>query len=145
LRVVTLSLYLEELKRGALSLLIYRENAIIFSSAGKGVQPFLTAINIVGRRELRGTTVVDRIVGKAVALLTVYIEAAAVHAAILSQSAKVVLQKHNIDFVYAEEAPTILGDGGVGLCPFERLVQEICDPVEAYQQITALVETFSRP
>ena len=138
-----MSLYLEELKRGALSLLIYRNNEIIFSSAGKGIQPVLAAIDIVGRTELRDTTVVDRIVGKAVALLTVYIEAAEVHAAILSQSAKEVLRKHHVDVVYAKEVTTILGEDGVDLCPFERLVQEVCDPVEAYERIKALFKAFS--
>ncbi|MFQ6053863.1 MAG: DUF1893 domain-containing protein, partial [Candidatus Bathyarchaeia archaeon] len=80
--------YLEELEKTGSSLLIYKGGEVIFYSADGGMRPLLEAIETLGRDKLRGTVVADKIVGKAAALLTVYMGAAEVHAALISAGAK---------------------------------------------------------
>ncbi len=132
-----MSRYLEELEARGLSLLIYRDGEIVFSSAGGGIKPLLDAIDALGRGGLRGAIVADKIVGRAAALLTVYIEAAEVHASLISAGAKEVLREHGINFYFAEETPVIRGRDGADICPFERLVQGVTDPEEAHRLIRA--------
>ena len=129
--------YLEELESKRLSLLIYREGSVIFSSPGKGVKPLIEAIDSFTKEELQGTIIVDRIVGRAAALMAAYMEAAEVHAGTISTGAKEELRRNKIRFSYLNETPNIRNLQDSDLCPFERLVQGIYDPLEAYELIKA--------
>lgn len=129
--------YLEELESKRLSLLIYRDGAVIFSSPGKGIKPLIDAIDSFIKEELRGTIIVDRIVGRAAALISAYMEAAEVHAGIMSTGAMEELRRNNIGFSYLNKTPNIRNLQDSDLCPFERLVQGIHDPLEAYELIKA--------
>jgi hypothetical protein len=139
---ITLSRYLEELERTGLSLLIYRDGEVVFSSASGGIRPLLDAIDGLSRDEMRGSIVADKIVGRAAALLTVYMEAAEVHAALISTTAKEVLRRHGLSLHFAREVQVIKSREGVTICPFERLVQEVSDPEEAYEKIKAKMAEF---
>ncbi len=129
--------YLEELESKRLSLLIYRDGSVIFSSPGKGIKPLIDAIDSFIKEELRGTIIVDRIVGRAAALISAYMEAAEVHAGIMSTGAMEELRRNNIGFSYLNKTPNIRNLQDSDLCPFERLVQGIHDPLEAYELIKA--------
>jgi len=132
-----LSRYLEELRERKLSLLIYRGGEVVFSSAGEGIKPLLDAIEVVGRDGLRGAIIADKIVGRAAALLAAYVEAVEVHAALISAGAIEVLNDHGMSFYFDEETVAIRSRDGKDICPFERLVQGISDPEEAYGRIRA--------
>lgn len=129
--------YLEELESKRLSLLIYRDGSVIFSSLGKGVKPLIEAIDAFDKGNLRGSIIVDRIVGRAVALIAAYMEAAEVHAGIMSTGAREELRRNSIRFSYLNETPNIMNLQDSDLCPFERLVLDIIDPLEAYELIKA--------
>jgi hypothetical protein len=90
--VGTLSRWLEELEKRELSLLIYRGGEVVFSSVSGGIKPLLDAINTIGRDGLRGTLVADKIVGRAAALLVIYMVASEVYASLISTSAKELLR-----------------------------------------------------
>ena len=64
-------------------------------------------------------------------------EAAEVYAVIMSTGAMEELRRNNIRFSYLNETPNIRNLRDSDLCPFERLVQGIHDPVEAYEMIKA--------
>jgi len=134
-----LSRYIEELEKTGLSILIYRGEKVIFSSASVGMRPLLEAIVTLGREMLRGTIVADKIVGRAAALLIAYMAAAEVHAAVISATAVEVLSSHNIGYHFGQKVDSIKSRDGVIICPFERLVQEITDPEEAYNRIRAKI------
>ena len=134
-----MSWYLEQLKETGLNLLIYNGRDIVFSSALGGIKPLLDAIDAIGRDRLRGTVVADKIVGRAAALLTLYTVADEVHAALISTSAKEVLHSHGLKFYFSEETPTIMNRNETDMCPFEKLVQEVDNPEEAYRRIKANV------
>jgi len=137
-----LTRYLEELESARLSLLIYRDGEVVFSSAGGGIRPLLDAVDALGREGLRGSIVVDKVVGRAAALLAVYMGAAEVHAALISAGAKKVLRRSGIRFHFHRETPAIRSRDGAGLCPFERIVQGISDAEEAYRKIRARMSEF---
>src|SRR3972149_6633746 len=98
-----LSQILGELEKSGLSLMVYRGDRIIFSSDGKGIMPLLDAVDKIGRQGLRGTLVADKIVGRAAALLILYIHASEAHASVISAGAKEGFEKHGMKFFFSRE------------------------------------------
>ncbi len=131
--------YLEELDNTGNSLMIYKGGRLIFQSASKGIRPHLEAIEMHGEA-LRGTVMVDKIVGRAAALLILYSEAAETHAQVLSRPGKQVLDQHGLSTKYEELVDHIKMKDGSIYCPFERMVQGVSDPDEAY---TVIVEKMN--
>ena len=138
----SLDRYLEELEKAGLSLLIYSGEKVIFSSARTGMKPLLEAIEALGLEPLRGTIVADKVIGRAAALLIVYMDATEVHAGVVSKTAAEVLWSHGLKYYFGREVESIKSRDGVIICPFERLVQEISDPEEAYKRIRAKMSEF---
>ena len=133
--------YLETLEETGNSLMIYKSNELIFESNLKGIRPHLKAINELGI-ELRGSLMVDKILGRAAAFLVIYSGAAEAIAAVVSTPGKRVLEKYGIKLSYREEVPHIKMENGVIYCPFERMVQGIQDPKEAYEAIVEKMNSF---
>ncbi len=134
--------YLEILEETGNSLMIYKNKELIFESSLDGIRPHLKAIKELGS-ELEGTLVVDKIIGRAAAFLVIYSKAAEVIAAIISTPGKRVLEKYGVKFSYNEEVPHIKMENGVIYCPFERMVQGIEEPNEAYRAIVEKMNSFT--
>ncbi len=136
--------YLEELDKTGNSLMIYSHGQLIFQSASKGIRPHLEAIEAHGEA-LRGTLMVDKIVGRAAALLIIYSGAAEAHAQVLSKPGKQVLDLYNLPTSYVELTDHIKMKDGSIYCPFERMVQGVTDPAEAYAAITEKMRSLNEP
>jgi hypothetical protein len=126
--------YLDTLEKTGNSLMVYRDGKLVFQSSSKGIQPHLEAIDFLGE-SLQGTVMVDKIVGRAAALLILYSGAAEVHAAIISTQGRRAMEMHGLRFTYLEEVEHIKMRDGRIYCPFEAMVQGLSDPKEAYLAI----------
>jgi hypothetical protein len=132
-----LSVYLERLEASGENLMVFRDGCVVFSSSGKGVSPLIEVIDLHGRDGLRGVITADKIVGKAAALLNVYMGAVEVHAMVISESAEAILSKNGVCFTFREETDVVKAKDGVVFCPFEKLVWDVSDPEEAHRLIRA--------
>ncbi|MCX6648848.1 MAG: DUF1893 domain-containing protein [Candidatus Bathyarchaeota archaeon] len=132
--------YISRLDDSGLSLMVYDGDSVIFQSASKGVRPHLEAIDALGTR-LKGTTMVDKIVGRAAALLILYSGAAEVHAGVISRGGRELLEHAGVKVAFGEETEHIKTVDGRIYCPFEAMVQGIDDPTHAYH---AIVEKMNR-
>ena len=133
--------YLDILEETGNSLMIYKDGELIFESSLKGIRPHLKAIDELGEA-LEGSLMVDKILGRAAAFLVVYSRAAEAMAVIVSTPGKRVMEKYGLNFSYREEVPHIKMENGVIYCPFERMVQGIDDPDEAYKAIIEKMKSF---
>ena len=133
--------YLDILEETGNSLMIYKHGELIFESSLKGIRPHLKAIDELGET-LEGSLMVDKILGRAAAFLVVYSKAAEAMAVIVSSPGKSVMEKYGLKFSYREEVPHIKMENGVIYCPFERMVQGIDDPDEAYRAIVDKMKSF---
>lgn len=133
--------YLDVLESTGNSLMIYRDDKLIFESDLGGIRPHLKAIDELGAG-LHGTLMVDKILGRAAAFLVIYSKAAEAITNIVSSPGKEVLEAHNLKFSFREEVPHIKMENGVIFCPFERMVQGIDDPEEAYQAMVEKMASF---
>ena len=135
--------YLSKLDELGLSLMVYEGGSVIFKSGSKGVRPHLEAIGTLGTR-LKGTIMVDKIVGRAAALLILYSEAAEIHAGVVSRGGREVLEGAGIPLFYREEAEHIKMVDGKIYCPFEAMVQGINDPDQAYHAIVDKMDSLRK-
>jgi hypothetical protein len=131
--------YLKRLYKLDKCLMIYEGDSLIFQSNSKGIRPHLEAIEELGSR-LHGTLMVDKIVGRAAALLILFGGAAEVHAGVISRGGRELLEKGGVGLCYEEQTEHIKMVDGRIFCPFEAMVQGIDDPDEAY---VAIVEKMS--
>jgi hypothetical protein len=125
-----------------LTLSIVKNAETIFDSLSYGISGFLEAVEKFGDK-LEGASVADRVAGKAIALLCVYAKVKAVYAITLSKRARAVFENHAIYHEQDNLVESILDVNKVGICPFEKLVTEISDPVEAHERLKALQSFLS--
>jgi len=78
-----------------LTLIIVKDFRVLFESKAHGVSAFLEALDKFGDK-MRGTSVADKVAGKAIALLCVYAGVGAVYASTMSVKAKQVFENHNV-------------------------------------------------
>lgn len=83
-----------------LTLSMVKNSRVIFESKTHGISSFLEAIERLGGR-LRGASIADKVVGKAIALLCIYAGVKAVYAETLSKKAKPVFEKHKVYFEFS--------------------------------------------
>jgi hypothetical protein len=133
--------YLHKLEKTGNSLMIYKNNELIFESNLGGIRPHLLAIKELGT-DLEGTLIVDKILGRAAAFLVIYSKAAEAIAAVVSTPGKQVMEAFGVKFSYREEVPHIKMENGVIYCPFERMVQGIDEPTVAYRAIVEKMNSF---
>jgi hypothetical protein len=134
--------YLAELEESGMNLLVFSGGKVVYSSDERGIMPLVDAIDVIGGEGIGDLITADRIVGKAAAFLNVYLGAREVHAMLISAGAKGLLLERGIPFEFREETDAIKMKDGVIFCPFERMVRDVSDPVEAYARIKAKLAEF---
>jgi len=132
--------YIEQMKREGLNLIILKNDKRLYQSTRAGMLPLYQAISVFGISQLKNTTIVDKIVGKAAALLISYFQANTVYCSTLSVRGKTVLENHGITFRYEELAPEIINRYGTDICPFEKAVLDVEDPKMGYLRIQAKLQ-----
>ncbi len=105
----------------------------ILTSDKKGITPMVEFID--SGINLKGYSLADLIVGKAVAMLYVKAEIVAVYAKTISKPAIQVLKNNHISFYYDILTDKIINRKGNDLCPMEKVVLDIDNVDTAYHLI----------
>ncbi len=106
----------------------------LFVSHERGIAPIMRQL---AREPLyfQDCVIVDRVIGKAAAMLYHRSQAAYIHACLMSEGAKTYLQRHHIAFSYDELCPYIINRTHDGMCPMEACVLDTEDADKAYQAL----------
>ena len=115
-----------------------RDNKIIYCSNEIGIKPILSKLN-ENIDFYKGADIEDTVVGKAAASLYVLAKIKFIYAHTLSKLAKTYLEKNNIPYKYDELVKEIRNRTNTDMCPLEKSVIHIEDPVAAK---TALENTI---
>ncbi len=118
-----------ELLSQGFTCVITRNGEMIFASKDRGIKPLLTVIS--ENIDTKNCTAVDKIVGKAAALLYVYMGVSEVYAEVMGKDGLYILQKHDIKAVYQTLTDHITNRVGNDICPMEKTVSEISEPESA--------------
>jgi hypothetical protein len=124
-----------------LTLVIVKNGEVLFETRSHRISGFLGAIEQFGEK-LEGASLADRVAGKAIALLCVYVRIKEVYAAVLSKKAKIVFEQNGIRHEWRELVENVLDLNKSGVCPFEKAAAGISDPREAYRAFKALQESL---
>jgi hypothetical protein len=127
------------LNEAGLTLVVVKDETVIFESKLHGVSSFLEAIERFDD-QLGNSSVADRVVGMSVALLCMYSHIKAVYGKTLSRRAKTFLEDNGVYSESTALVERILNAERTGTCPFEQLVRRIRNPKVAYRK---LVQTCS--
>lgn len=131
-----LELAKQKLTTEELSLVIVKNQKTVFETKKPGVTGFLTAIET--NPDLAGSSVADKIVGVAVALLCVYSGVSAVFAQTISDKGIKVLEENNIECQFEKKVSNILNRTKTDVCPFEKTAISSANPKDTYFKLKAL-------
>ncbi len=117
-----------------------KDGTLLYSTKSHRITGFLEAIEKCGL-QLKGSSVADKVAGKAIALLCAYAKVKEVYAIIMSRPALTVFKKHKIQCHWNELVETILDANKAGICPFETAASNVSDPNLAYKTFIRLRDT----
>ena len=127
----------EKIKNGEGVIALRTSGGDVRMLSQRGIKPLLELLSEADA-PLCGATLADKVVGKAAALLFVYGKVKCVHAMVISEHAKRVLEQSDIVFTYDVLTQKILNRDKTGFCPMETKVLEIDDPKEAYEVLRSV-------
>ena len=131
------------LMENKLTLCVVKEQDNLFESKSHGVAAFLEIVEEM-KDKLEGASVADKVAGKAVALMCVYVKVKAVYATTLSIAAEALFERHSIYFEYDNLVEGILRADRNSICPFEQLVRDVSDSSEAYRKLKSACHSKER-
>ena len=110
------------------------KKGMVESRRGRGVMPLLDFYDH-SPKQFSGAVVVDKVIGRAAAMIAIRGRVRAVYGEIMSEDALELLEERGVPAAYGQLVPRILNAKRDGLCPLEQSVAGIEDPALA---LTAL-------
>lgn len=120
------------------TIVIYKNDASVFVSDDRGVAPLMKLL-MEDKTQLVDSIVVDKVVGKAAALLMAYADVKEIFTPTISSPAIEVFKNYNIKITFDKEVDRIINRKGDGLCPMETLCLNIDNPEEAFFSISGFL------
>lgn len=118
------------------------EGMITDIEEGRGISP-LMSLYIEKDNRLKGTFVVDKVIGKAAAVICVFAGVRGVFGELMSKPAAIYLKEKNIPRSWTELAENIINRQKDGICPMEFSVLDEDDPEKGFKKICATLEKIS--
>lgn len=106
----------------------------VLTSNLKGVRPWIKWLRECPEL-LEDSVVVDKVVGKAAAMLMTVAKIKRLYTPMISENALEFLSNQPIDFSYDKTVPYIINNERNGMCPMEQTVIHLEDPHQGYQAL----------
>ena len=123
-------------RRGEASAVAARDGVIVARETGRGVMPILA---LMDGGHLRGAIVVDKVIGRAAASVAIVGGARRVHALLMSEDAKNLLEKRGVAATAEKVVPKILNRDLSASCPMEAAVVGETEP----EKMVEALKTFA--
>lgn len=105
----------------------------IITSEERGVRPLVDFVN--GRKNLKGYSAADKVVGKAAAFMYVLMGVGDIHAHVMSRGAISVLERYCVRYSYDIITDKIINRTQTGVCPMEQAVEKVASPQLALEAV----------
>ncbi|KXA93797.1 hypothetical protein AKJ66_00785 [candidate division MSBL1 archaeon SCGC-AAA259E22] len=138
LKMDDLKLAENTLKRDNLNLVIAKNGKLAYKTKLSGIKGLLKAIEKLDYKT-NEYSAADKIVGRAAALLLIFMNVKKIYAITLSEGGKSVLEKNEIEYKYENIVSEIKNIEGKNMCPFEKLTRDIDNPEKAYLKVKSKV------
>lgn len=104
-----------------------RGGRLLGSAEGRGILPLLRLLGQIGQ-EASGAAIVDRVVGKAAAMVMASARVGRVHALLMSKPAGEFLSASGVAYTCDKMVAVLKDRTGEGMCPMEQLSAGRSDP-----------------
>ncbi|HKL11512.1 MAG TPA: DUF1893 domain-containing protein [Clostridia bacterium] len=115
---------IEILESEGRALVLARDGAVLFKDDRRGIGPMYD-IATKERESARGSSLADKVIGKAAAMLAVDAGIENLYAAVLSEEAELVLSEAGIYCEFGKMVPFIQNREKTGKCPMERIAGDL--------------------
>lgn len=116
------------------SFVVIKDGRIVYQDKGNGVKPIMKLLD-TDREMLEDAVIVDKLIGKAAALLLCLGEVRRIYAITMSEAGKAYLEQVGITAECEKCIGMISNRKKDGICPLERAVGDIDDPQVAYVRL----------
>jgi hypothetical protein len=127
---------MEQILHHGQSIALIKNHNVIFTDRSRGVMPLLKLLDKQPEL-LRDALVVDKIIGKAAAMLLTLGGVKEIHTYMLSQNGRAFLERHHIPVTAQCDIDMIQNRQKDGICPFEKSVLDTEDLEEAHARLKA--------
>ena len=128
----------EQILQNKAGCILIKEGLIVRQAGGRGLGPILDLCRSCPG-DMQDAVLVDKVIGKAAAMIAVCGKVRRVHAELICDSAVELLQKHGIRVSWTLKVENILNRRRDGLCPMESAVLNISDPQEGFRVLEKAV------
>lgn len=118
------------IKNNQAECVVVKDGKIVKIERGRGVSPLLRLYDRE-KEIMKNAVIVDKVIGRAAAMIAICGKAEFVHGRIMSEDAQSLLKDHNIASSCELKVKRILNRKRDGLCPLEKSVEGITDPEKA--------------
>lgn len=119
--------------------ILWEDNEEPFLSTDIGIKPLMVWLR-KDKQAFEGAVIADRVIGKAAALMTILGGAKAVYGEVMSEAAKNVLERYQVEFGYGSLVPFIENRTHTGQCPLEEAVVHIDEIENAFDVLEAKIK-----
>ena len=133
----------EMINGGTISLAVINKDEIVHTEYGRGVSPLLNIFN-TQPEILKSAFVVDKIIGKAAAMILVAGGVSRAYGLVMSAAGREYLEKHGILADYTELVDIISNRDGTDMCPIEKSIIDIDDAAEGLKIISATIDKLRK-
>lgn len=117
------------------TIVIVKDGKVIFTSENKGIKPVYEAFNEL-KDELKGSSVSDKVVGKAASMIYKHADIKELSTKLISQNAVDILKNTSIVFEYQKLVSYIKNREQSGMCPIETLSLDVNNIDELLSKIS---------
>ncbi len=130
---------IKNLKDRSLSIHIEKNGSTLYESFDPMLKPLFVCLRD-RREDLKDAVVVDKIVGRAAALLCALGGVKTVITPLASETAKHVLEPANIELYAERTIPYIVNRDNTGMCPMEKMANTCTTPQEFYDKLSQIIK-----
>ena len=127
-----------KIENGQFTCIVINEDKVLFQKKGIGVKPIIELYE-GDKTAFESTYVLDKVIGKAAAMLLSLAGAKYVYGQIMSKAAIEYLKKRDIEIEYKNYVDAIHNRTGDGVCPLEKSVLNLDSEKEGYEAIKATI------
>lgn len=119
-----------DIQQGKASCVLIQKGIISYTGTGKGIAPLLKVYN-EDAFKMKDAVLVDKVIGKAAAMIALSGGVKQVHTEIICDSAYDLLVKEGVLVTFKIRVENILNNRRDDLCPMEKIVKDVSDPALA--------------
>ena len=128
-----------------ISAIAFEDGIAVITLEGKGVKPLFDFVekNKESLEKLHGLYWGDKVVGKASAMLFLFLKPKYIYGEIVSEKAVKVLEENGIEFSFGKKVVFIENRDKTEMCPFEQAVLDQNSKDEAFAKIRSTLESLA--